>query len=840
MTIKAFIQTEILLPRLHHSGVLVVYDPEQRYRELCLELATDTRQVVDASDSSVTSRAAALAGLQLLGEKQPTLKELLIYVPQRTPLDDDQRQRDPFALYAACGAIFPEGDGDEYVSLCLKAKPDHATEIRRIFQENASPSFAVIDAIGGGAGWPNLQAALGVQSAREIMFALLAPEERQKKALQGQETWVTEAKALLHGALGLTLLTRAKSYGPIADELWRFLLFSEFVFDLPEALPTALAGVPRALPEAQPLVEDLCDMLRDNRHTQRPYITRAEEIEASLGLPDACRQIIDLGKRDTFPFEERSFFAQAVDALKRDNVDKLRQLLDRHTQSIWVGSGVNQAQWQILQTAAALIEGCGDADRHLPDAIRSQDALIDFYLAELRDVDRRQREFEQSVGTYVDPSGLLADVISLARVTYQRLANRVQGAFVRHLEKVGWPPSGRLANADVFDRIVEPRIQESGRRVALLLIDALRYELGVELQKQLAEGGQVELQAAFAQLPSVTPVGMASLLPGAGQHLRLTRKDDGLAPMLGGQMLTTVAQRMDILQRRYGQRFAEMPLATFVQPKIDLASTVDLLVIRSNDMDNDFENNPEAAPSRINHTFRQIVGAVQKLRELGFQDAVIVADHGFYLNTAATAGDVCSKPAGRWANAHDRMLLGDGTADGGSVVVSAESLGISGEFSQVALPKAMVAYRAGLAYFHGGASLQEAVVPVIAVKLAEAEHSAGRQPTVTLSYKRASKRITTRLPVIVIDIGQGDLFWGAKSFEILVEAHDKAGNVVGEARPGAPVNAATRTVTLNPDTSVQVTLKMDDVFEGKFSIKALDPTTLKTYASIDLETDYTV
>ena len=33
----------------------------------------------------------------------------------------------------------------------------------------------------------------------------------------------------------------------------------------------------------------------------------------------------------------------------------------------------------------------------------------------------------------------------------------------------------------MFDRVVAPKLQESGRRVALLLIDALRYELGVEL-----------------------------------------------------------------------------------------------------------------------------------------------------------------------------------------------------------------------------------------------------------------------------------------------------------------------------------------------------------------------
>ena len=33
-------------------------------------------------------------------------------------------------------------------------------------------------------------------------------------------------------------------------------------------------------------------------------------------------------------------------------------------------------------------------------------------------------------------------------------------------------------------------------------------------------------------------------------------------------------------------------------------------------------------------------------------------------------------------------------------------------------------------------------------------------------------------------------------------------------------------------------MEMD--FEGKFSVKALDPSTLTTYAKLDLETDYTV
>ena len=69
----------------------------------------------------------------------------------------------------------------------------------------------------------------------------------------------------MKASLGLKLKTRAKALSSISDELWRFLLFSEFVFDMPGKLPEALTNVPRAVTEAKPLVEDLCDMLRNDR-----------------------------------------------------------------------------------------------------------------------------------------------------------------------------------------------------------------------------------------------------------------------------------------------------------------------------------------------------------------------------------------------------------------------------------------------------------------------------------------------------------------------------------------------------------------------------------------------
>jgi hypothetical protein len=215
MNIQEFIQDQVIRPRLQQRQVMIVYDPDRRYRDLCCGMADTRICVVDASESSIESRARALQALNELG--RGVLEQLLVYVPVAQPLDDEARQKDPFALYGACGEIFPNGDGDEYINLCLKAKPDHATAIRQIFEHNPQPDFAVVDAVGGGLGWPNLRALLGVESSRDILFALLAPNPMQQDALGAGEAWVAEARALFKSSLGLTLKTRGKTWSAIAD-----------------------------------------------------------------------------------------------------------------------------------------------------------------------------------------------------------------------------------------------------------------------------------------------------------------------------------------------------------------------------------------------------------------------------------------------------------------------------------------------------------------------------------------------------------------------------------------------------------------------------------------------
>jgi hypothetical protein len=97
--------------------------------------------------------------------------------------------------------------------------------------------------------------------------------------------WSAEVRAPWKRALGLKFLTRSISWKALADELGRYLFFSEFVFDLPEELPKLLENVPRAPAEARLLVEDLCDQLCNDRRSQALCIERAKGIEQELNLP---------------------------------------------------------------------------------------------------------------------------------------------------------------------------------------------------------------------------------------------------------------------------------------------------------------------------------------------------------------------------------------------------------------------------------------------------------------------------------------------------------------------------------------------------------------------------
>ena len=850
MKIKNYIQQEVIEPRIAKQVVFVVYDDRQQYRDLCLGMADDKTAVIDASAGSIESRELAIKTLQQIGgnSSQASHSRMLVYVATAPPSGQQEQMNDPFWTYAVTGDFFPRKTGDDFEQICLAAKSDHVTEIRKLFADYPSPSFELVDSIGSGTSWPKLKEVLQVESTREIILAMLAPKPKQLDRLNSNSGWLNEAKELLKRNLGVELKTKQTKQEPIADELWRLILFSEFVFDLPDQvqLPGSLKSVPRAENQAQPLVYDICDGLRSNTVNQQAYIERAQEVEEALELRSRCKEIADLGDRDTFPFEERSFFLQCVMTIKADGLDLAKDLLQRSRGSVWAGRGESQEQWNLVASIIRLVESCGDCAEQFGDFTSSQESLIFFYTRDFFKVDQYHREMEFLVGEVLDLDGVLAPAIEFARKKYRLIADQIQTVFVKHLESTGWPPAGLLPSTEIFDRHVAPVLKESGRKVAYFMIDALRYELGVELEKELADDSNVQLEAAFSVIPTVTPIGMTSLLPEASVHLNLKQGSKGPDVAMGDQLIKNVGHRMKWIESRYGDRFCQKKLEDVVPKKFVKSFTsnsehVELLVVRSSSVDARMETEYQSGLPAIKKDLRAIRAAIHRLRECGFEQVVIATDHGFCINPTPDAGDSCKPPSGDWKKLHDRCILGVGAEDTNNWVCSTEHLGLKGEYEQIGGPRSFACYTQNNQYFHGGASLQEAVVPCLIVGLRKPEEDAGNV-AYSILYKRGAAKITTLIPVFEIVATAGDLFETSEGADVILQAVDSKGAVIGEPRAGGDVNPATGTIRLElgGENALKIAMKMDSGFEGPFTVELVDPATLAQLAQLKLETDYLV
>ena len=95
-------------------------------------------------------------------------------------------------------------------------------------------------------------------------------------------------------------------------------------------------------------------------------------------------------------------------------------------------------------------------------------------------------------------------------------------------------------------------------------------------------------------------------MPEAGNNLKLTKEDNKVTPFLGTAKITSVKQRMDVMGNKYGQRFEEMKLADFIKPRKKIQPEVDLLVLRSVEIDAYLETDPELTLRLIQDSLKRI------------------------------------------------------------------------------------------------------------------------------------------------------------------------------------------------------------------------------------------
>lgn len=843
MKISEFIRDQFKR-RLDACGCVVVYDSEGRYRDCAADLASEVCTFIDAGDSIIAGREQALTEWLKMARpaKSKQQKQLAIYVPAPKPESDEDKCRDPFQIFALGGAAFPEGDGDSYEALCRRAKPDFAAQIEALFQAGV-PDFDMVDNVGAGKGWPRLRTLLGVESAVEILTAFLSPTAAQGDALDEDASWQPELRSFCADVLGCTIKSKGQKWATLSSELWRFILFSEFVFDLPVELPSGLRDVPRAAKPYATLVLAICQSLRETERHHAHYMEQAEHVANELKLESAMQGIEDLGVRDTFAFEERCFLRVFVKSALAGELGKAQKLSTERRASIWVKHTDRQLAWTIAERALGLMTKADDLTTEMEAQGKGVAACFDFYSKRGFMLDTLQRAFEQSVADCYGSVDGLDDLIEAARQKYRTYSERVQAAFMSAVVSEGWPASGRVRNTQVFDRWVAPVLKERGNKIAFLLVDALRYELGIELEGLLAKEGACELTAVCAQLPTVTRVGMASLMPDADGNLRLARDGDALVPTIKDKAVVVPKDRLEYVRSIYGDQCEMIDLDELLvmnvspKKKSKLPDTVRLLLVKTTDIDSIGEVNPAKARELMPRALKDIYAGIGKLKKLGFEDVVIATDHGFVLLPGQDAGDTVPKPSGDWLQVKDRCLLGSGSANPSVAIFTRQEVGIRGDFDSYAVPRSFGTFNKRVPYFHEGLSLQECVLPVIALRLKKEIATTQSNIEVQISYKAGkTNQVTTRLPLIDVSVFAGDIF-DASEIELRVEAWSKdmasgKERIIGEPASSDHVHTASGLVRVKPGQAIKLPIRLEEGFSGSFEVRVYDPETRVAYGEV--------
>lgn len=482
----------------------------------------------------------------------------------------------------------------------------------------------------------------------------------------------------------------------------------------------------RAMGEAAVLNTDAALMFRRwsaSRRWGEAFEKLSGDYQDVLKIRDdlASRDFRVLIPHDHFEEVDRRIVVAIVEGLAQQSLpatDVLKWVRDRR-QSHWYSRYADV--YQAIGYATEFQQALAEADvtmTSLSDGVKR-------YSASWFRLDQLYRKFiyhMQKSGQ----SGLLSAL-------YEAVENRYTTNFVLKLNDAWQDQVARLTDWAVpgFPRQVDfyreqaAEYRRKDQKVVVIISDALRYEVAEEALREIRKLNRfdAELKPMIGVLPSYTQLGMAALLP----HRQLAIRDDNDLVLLDGESTMGAAAREKALAAgRAGDRVKVLTAKDFMNlgssEGKDLFRDHDVLYLYHNQIDaiGDKLTTEENVPAAAETAIEDLVKLVRKLTSANFSNILITADHGFLWQHKALeeSGFALSEPEGEIVTRNRRFVIGRGlNSNGGMKKFSAAQLGLEGE-QDILIPNSINRLRvkgSGSRFVHGGASLQEIVLPVLRV-----------------------------------------------------------------------------------------------------------------------------
>jgi hypothetical protein len=629
----------------------------------------------------------------------------------------------------------------------------------------------------------------------------------------------------------------------------RHVLVGEFVLDLKGDRPpsTALVASPKNV-EQEKLLRQTADAFRRGHAHQ--YEAMADQIEAEFQLSSAGVTAERLGSIDTFRFEEKSLLSHAGLLVADGRFAEAADVVATHARSFWADRDARrQQQWEACGRMGVLGQEVARVRAALPPASAGPSVWFRGY-TNLQSgpqsgwfrVDTLYRQLQSHLASMADvPDSESAQHAVLN--AYDELAGEMTARFMAAIKAASWQvPGDVLRQPQVFDEIVSKPTSD-GSPVAMILADSLRYEMGVELAAWFNDAKSIEVKAAAAAIPTITPIGMAALLPGASRSFDVVDGGERVGAKIDGKVMTGLKDRMIFLQGKVpGSKDIELDqllAITGAQLKSRLHG-VKLLVVRAQEIDEVGENAHAILARQVMETaVSNIARGIRKLAQNGVSRFVIVADHGHIFGRAKDEAMRIDPPGGQTVELHRRCWIGrGGVTPSGTVRIAAAELGHDSDIDLV-FPVGTGVFKAGgdLAYHHGGLSLQELVVPVIVLELAAT--AAAPTASLTATVRDVPAKITNRTFRVTLTLTAHGLFTD-KAVSVRVSLVQKGLQVgsVGHAID-AQFDAASKTVKveIGKAATILMLLQRDDAKQARLVIEDATSRAVLYQSDTDLPID---
>lgn len=470
----------------------------------------------------------------------------------------------------------------------------------------------------------------------------------------------------------------------------------------------------------------LIDHWMQNQADALRFIDYARQIEKEIQLQEIIQELPleKYGNVDIFPMIDQEIIFHIANALLKDleDFDKYLSIIENRRPKYYFEK--YETIYDTLFYTIKILEFRKEFDQGLPQG--RAEAIFNAYEKSYYRMDNYYRKFylaydKSEKYEFINKLQEKVEYLYTHWFIGELGANWSQAVRTDLVED--WQLAGVKKQQDFYKEHVSSRIIK-GERIFVIISDAMRYEIAIDLVERLNTEtiGSTSIEPMLGVVPSITKLGMASLLPYRSLDINTSGKI-----LVDNEPIEGYGSRKKFIENKIEKSLVYKYPDYMALNKTEKAETfkgLNLIYLYHDTIDGIGDN--AATENRVfsaaDSSVSELLELINSIRnDLSGTNIYITSDHGFlYQRSPLDESEKIAKELDEPVEYSRRYALSNKEQElNGQVRIEVGNLLDNDNPLQLYIPNGSIRNRIqgpGANFVHGGASLQEIVIPLISFK----------------------------------------------------------------------------------------------------------------------------